>query len=98
MRSKRTIKPTKIFNNSVSSTGRNSNKHKIMSKKSIDKNVNVNGTVEYDGDSESMSNNQMKFNGEVRGDSLNFEENVVGVSTKEETKETEKENIEKRKR
>ncbi|GKF10254.1 hypothetical protein Tco_0048180, partial [Tanacetum coccineum] len=84
MRSKRTIKPTKIFDNFVTSTGRNMNKRKIMSKKSIDKNVNVNGTVDYDGDSESMSNNQMKFNGEVRGNSLNFEENVVGVSTEEE--------------
>nr|GEU53710.1 zinc knuckle CX2CX4HX4C [Tanacetum cinerariifolium] len=91
MRSKRTIKPTKIFDNFVTNSSRNTNKYKINSKKSRDNNVSMNGTIEYDGDSDFVSNNQMKINGVARGNSMDFEENVFNVSTEEEIKESGKE-------
>ncbi|GJY95061.1 RNA-directed DNA polymerase, eukaryota, reverse transcriptase zinc-binding domain protein [Tanacetum coccineum] len=91
MRSKRTIKPTKIFDNFVSSSSRNTNKHKIDSKKSRDDSVSMNETVEYDGNSNSMSNNLMKINGVERGNSVEFKENVFNVSIEEEIKESKKE-------
>ncbi|GKD86194.1 hypothetical protein Tco_1357348 [Tanacetum coccineum] len=63
MKSKRTIKPTKIFDNSVTSTSRNSIKQKNASKKGSDENVNVNGTVDCASESEGVKKKLKKVGG-----------------------------------
>ncbi|GJY36038.1 RNA-directed DNA polymerase, eukaryota, reverse transcriptase zinc-binding domain protein [Tanacetum coccineum] len=85
MRSKRTIKPTRFFDNSVVNTSRNSNKQKNTPKKNVDKIDKENGTVEYDEESVSVNSNQSNTIGEERIDGN------VDVSSEEEIREKFKE-------
>ncbi|GKC98136.1 hypothetical protein Tco_1168411 [Tanacetum coccineum] len=74
MRTKRRIKPTKIFDNSVIATNKNSNKQKNESKKKNKISVNMNETVEYDGEKDQMDSTEEKEN----GDSMGAREEVMG--------------------
>ncbi|GKD76606.1 zinc knuckle CX2CX4HX4C containing protein [Tanacetum coccineum] len=62
-RSKRIVKPTKIFDNSVNNTSRNMNKQKTKSKKSSEIDDSINVTVTCDGKTETSSSKEdMGFN------------------------------------
>ncbi|GJQ94241.1 RNA-directed DNA polymerase, eukaryota, reverse transcriptase zinc-binding domain protein [Tanacetum coccineum] len=90
MRSKRTIKPTRFFDNSVVSTSRNANKQKTGSKKSVTKEDKMNSTVQHDDsqvtskggvrndETEPVENNGKPNN--VAGDVIGKEHDVVNVS------------------
>ncbi|GKA94458.1 hypothetical protein Tco_0816496, partial [Tanacetum coccineum] len=77
MRSKRTIKPTKIFDNFVTNTSRNMNKQKTKSKKNKNVNDDLNGTIEYEGESDLVNNNEIKDNGDIRVEAKFREDDMV---------------------
>nr|GEV45554.1 hypothetical protein [Tanacetum cinerariifolium] len=93
MRSKRNIKPTKIFDNSVTSTSRNSNKQKNASKTSGNENVNVDGTVYCTNESEGVCNNLGKVNDVMLGEPMSCENDTMNIDREEDVKERENEVI-----
>ncbi|GJX57975.1 RNA-directed DNA polymerase, eukaryota, reverse transcriptase zinc-binding domain protein [Tanacetum coccineum] len=61
MRSKRTIKPTKIIDNCVTNSSRNSSKQKNVSKNSKNSSSNMKGTMEYEEDTSSKQSNDVNM-------------------------------------
>nr|GEX46196.1 hypothetical protein [Tanacetum cinerariifolium] len=93
MRSKRNIKPTKIFDNSVTSTSRNSNKQKNASKTSGNENVNVDERVDCTNESEGVCNNLEKVNGVMLGEPMNCENDLMNIDREEDVSERKNEVI-----
>ncbi|GKA27785.1 RNA-directed DNA polymerase, eukaryota, reverse transcriptase zinc-binding domain protein [Tanacetum coccineum] len=94
MRSKRTIKPTKIFDNSISNSNKNLNKQKIETKKKETSSNNENESVEYDGDGDVgiVDKLKMKDNGVFGSMNASGEENVVEVNGEVERLENDRNN------
>ncbi|GKA21394.1 hypothetical protein Tco_0701383, partial [Tanacetum coccineum] len=94
MRSKRTIKPTKIFYNSISNSSRNLNKQEIETKKKETSSNNENESVEFDGDGDVgiADKLEMKDNGVFGSMNVSGEENVVEVNGEVEGLENDRNN------
>ncbi|GJZ74268.1 RNA-directed DNA polymerase, eukaryota, reverse transcriptase zinc-binding domain protein [Tanacetum coccineum] len=94
MRSKRTIKPTKIFYNSISNSSRNLNKQEIETKKKETSSNNENESVEFDGDGDVGIGDKLKMkdNGVFGSMNVSGEENVVEVNGEVEGLENDRNN------
>ncbi|GKA36412.1 retrovirus-related pol polyprotein from transposon TNT 1-94 [Tanacetum coccineum] len=97
MRSQRAIKPTKIFDNSVTDSNRNKNKQKNASKKKICASNDINDLmdmVDVDGGSDSGSNSEDRENKNNKNDhDSGIDENVLGNQDQQADVETEKERV-----
>nr|GEW11949.1 hypothetical protein [Tanacetum cinerariifolium] len=93
MRSKRNIKPTKIFDNSVTSTSRNSNKQKNASKTSGNEIFHMDGTLDCTNESKGVCNNLGKVSGVILGEPMSCENDVMNIDREEDVKERENEVI-----